>query len=346
MAWALSDIRARWRTHTGRSSVDDITDVNVNSRINDFMQMHLPFEVSLGSMESDWTQETSAVDNGDYSIAETDLDLNEPITANGDALNVIQDKVAFFTKYPVNQDEGFITAPTLAIGSTASNVANAAFKYLISGWTYPKAAVAAGTALSGSTVPQNKYGAWLVEIDSAGTITITGATDNATGYATAALAVNGLPSGSGTKIVMGYVTAINTAGTFIPGTTLLSAATVTDTYTDGNPDLRSAPADVCIAGGKLYVRPKPDDIYLIRAHLSLSRPTSLSGDTITPVDSVLGAFIAIGSAVEYLAELGEYERVQELTGEDKIPGTYLYLKKIVNRKLYKQQIERRSEPSC
>lgn len=343
MSWTLLDLRTRWRDHTGRGSTNDISDANVNIRINDFMQLHLPFEINLGSLEADWTQETSAVDSGDYSISENDIDLNGPITANGDELNVIQDEAEFFRKYPVYQEEGFITAPTLVIGTvSAAAVKNSAFKYQISGWTYTKAS--AETALSGPTVPQNKYGAWMLEIGSAGAITITAASDNSTGYATAALAVNGIASGSGTKIIMGYVTAINTDAGFIPGTTLLSAGTVTDTYTDGNPDLRAAPEDVCIAGGKLFVRPKPDDIYLIRAHLSLSRPSSLSGDTISPIDSILGAFIAIGSAVEYLAEIGEDERVRELTGTLDIPGTYLYLKKIVNRKLYIQKNKRRSEP--
>lgn len=346
MAWALSDLRTRWREHTGRGTTDEIADASVNTRLNDFMQLHLPLEIELGSLEADWTQETSATDSGEYSIAEANIDLNEPIMLDEDELFIEHDKTEFFRKYPACQGENYVTAPALAIGSIASNVANAAFKYQISGWTYSKAAVAAGTALSGSTVPQNKYGAWMLEIDSAGTITITAAGDNATGYATAALAVNGLPSGSGSKAVMGYVTAINTAaGGFIPGTTLLSAATVTDTYTDGDPNLRAAPCDCLIAGGKLYVRPKADDIYLIRAHLSLARPSSLSNDTSVPVDSILGAFIAVGAAIEYLAEIGEQERVQELMGMPEMPGTYLYLKKIINRKLYIQKNKRRAEPS-
>lgn len=344
MTWALSDIRSRWRAATGRSSTDDIADATVNGRINDFMQLHLPFEVNLGSLEADWTQETSAVDSGQYSIAEADIDLNEPITANGAELFLYQDKEEFFRDYPVYQNEDFITVPTLAIGvSNAAAVKNSAFKYRISGWTYTKAS--AETALSGSTIPQNKYGAWLIEINAAGTITITGATDNATGYSTAALAVNNLPARTSSCAIMGYVTAMNTGGTFIPGTTLLSAETVTDTYTNGNPDLRGAPESCCIAGGKLFIEPKSDDIYLIRAHLSLSRPTSLSGDESVPVDSILGAFIAIGSAIEYLAEIGEYERVQELTGGPDVPGTYLYLKNMVNRKLYIQNKNRISLPS-
>lgn len=344
MSWNLADIRTRWRDLTGRGSTDDIADATINTRINDFMQMHLPFEINFSALEADWTQETSPTDSGEYTIAETDIDINEPVTANGSELTLYNDKEEFFRDYPTNADEDYITAPTLAIGSTASNVANAAFKYRIGDWTYSKAVNAVGTALSGSTVPQNKYGAWMLEIDSAGTITITAATDNATGYATAALAVNGLPGDSAIAI-MGFVTAINTAaGGFIPGTTLLSAGTVTDTYTDGDPGLRNIPSVVCIAGGKMFIRPKTNDVFLIRAHLSLSRPTALTEAT-SPVDTILGAFIAIGSAIEFLAEIGEDERVQELNGAGNIPGSYLYLKALVNRKQLKQWSNRETERS-
>jgi hypothetical protein len=44
---------------------------------------------------------------------------------------------------------GMLGKAGLAIGSTKPNVANAAFSYVIAGVEYSKAAVAAGTALSG-----------------------------------------------------------------------------------------------------------------------------------------------------------------------------------------------------
>ena len=70
-------------------------------------------------------------------------------------------------------DEQYITSPGLAVGSADSKkVLNGAFEYNINRVGYSKAG--AETDLAGlSVVPQNKYGAYLLEIDSSGTITIT-----------------------------------------------------------------------------------------------------------------------------------------------------------------------------
>lgn len=135
----------------------------------------------------------------------------------------------------VNKLKGdyLVTKSGLAIGSTPANVANAALDYIINGVQYSKAAVAAGTALSGSAVPQNKYGAWRLEINASGTISIVAASGNATGYTSAALAIAGIAAVSADKASLGVVTAIKTDGAFTPGVTALNAANVTATYTDG-----------------------------------------------------------------------------------------------------------------
>jgi hypothetical protein len=126
-----------------------------------------------------------------------------------------------------------LSLPLLAIGTTVQNVANIAFDFLISGVKYSKAAVPAGTALAGDAVLQDTYGAWRLEIGANGTIDIVEATANATGYASALLAIAGLPAVSADHASMGVVTAINTGGVFTPGVTGLDAVTVTATYTDG-----------------------------------------------------------------------------------------------------------------
>jgi len=122
---------------------------------------------------------------------------------------------------------------TLAIGSTKPNVSNVAFEYHINGKEYSKAAVAAGTALSGDDIPLGKYGAWALDIGINGTIDIVEADDNATGYTTAALAAAGLADPAADHIRMGYVTAMLADGAFVPGTTDLDAAGTTVAYTDG-----------------------------------------------------------------------------------------------------------------
>jgi len=121
----------------------------------------------------------------------------------------------------------------LAIGSTKANVASGAFSYIIDGVQYDKAAVSAGTALSGDNIPLGLYGAWRLEIDADKTITIVEASDNATGYASAVLAMAGLPAVTPDNISMGVVTASLSDGVFDPGTTLLDAAGTTVGYTDG-----------------------------------------------------------------------------------------------------------------
>ncbi len=125
-----------------------------------------------------------------------------------------------------------VTMPGLAIGSTAPNASNIEFTYGIGGKVYRRAALAAGTALSGDNIPQALFGAWRLEIVADGTISIVAAAANATGYASAVLAAAGLPAIAASKVAMGVVTASLSSGVFNPGTTDLDAANTTVAYTD------------------------------------------------------------------------------------------------------------------
>lgn len=144
----------------------------------------------------------------------------------------VPDDAYSITAYTQNEPQGIITPPALAIGTTKTNVASSEFDYWISGVKYTKAAVAAGTILSGDDVPQNTYGAWRLEIASDENIDIVAATANSAGYASAALARAGLPTVSDNHTEVGTVTVINTSAAFDPGTTLLDAAGVTAEYID------------------------------------------------------------------------------------------------------------------
>jgi hypothetical protein len=131
------------------------------------------------------------------------------------------------------QGNYLLSLPELAAGSTPANVANVAFDFQIAGVKYSKAAIAAGTALAGDDIPQAAYGAWQLEIGDDGTVDIVAAAANAVGYASADLAIAGLPVVSEGHALMGFVTAINSDAVFSPGVTSLAAATVTATFTDG-----------------------------------------------------------------------------------------------------------------
>lgn len=125
-----------------------------------------------------------------------------------------------------------LNTPALAIGSTPANLASGAFSFTINGMSYTKAAVAAGTALTATTVPQNKYGAFGLQIPSGGTLAALDAAANATGYASAALALAAWKAVAPTSlnVALGCVIVINTGGSFVGATTSLAAAGVTAVY--------------------------------------------------------------------------------------------------------------------
>jgi hypothetical protein len=301
MAWTLADIRAKVRTLTSRPSANQISNDTIDSYINDFYRFDFCELVGLESFKSDWTQEATVTDSGEYTISEDVVNLEEPVFVNDEQITVYYDKDWFFSDYP--DEEDYTTSPTLAIGSSdVKAVANSAFKYEISGWIYSKAA--AETSFSGlSTVPQNKYGAFLVEIDSDGTVTISEADDNSTGYDTPALAVNDLPARTSGRAIMGYVTVISTdSGGFVPGTTELSDSAVTDTYTNGDPGLRSSPSAILLdlSAEKAYIRPKVFDTYLIKSKLTLQRPATLTSSD-EPLNTKWGLALALGAAIKIIA---------------------------------------------
>jgi hypothetical protein len=339
LPWTGTTLLALWRTLTGRGSTDDISDADALVIINDYYQEDFPFEVHDHQIEADWTVQGLPTDNGEYTIADTELELGEPITANEFDLVLYQDKQQFFEDYPENEDEDFITSPTLAIGTTPQNVLNAACKFQIGDNIYDLAS--AETALSGDDVPQNTYGAWLLSVDVDGTITITAASSNGTGYANAALAIAGITLPGAAYADLGFVTAINSGGAFSPGTTALDAGTVTDTYTDGDPTLRNIPAACCLANGNLVVRPKPNDQFLIRAKCSFTSGSAITAGT-SPTNEHHGMAIALGSAIKFLTRVGDMEKVAELLGPTTadIPGTFRYHKTVINRKRSRQQRNR------
>ena len=150
-------------------------------------------------------------------------------TVNLGAAGIAAPTAPTFTTGTLNR---VTSATALAIGSTVQNVANGAFTYYLSNTSDSIAAVAAGTALSGDTVPQGSYGAWRLEVSVDGTIDIIQASSNLYGYDSANEAIAGLPSVSSNHVSMGTVTVIHASGDFVPGTTALNAGGVTAAYTD------------------------------------------------------------------------------------------------------------------
>lgn len=172
------------------------------------------------------------------SALESDMSLNG--INQGDLVRFLQNArdVVNEAKTLVNdiraklQGNYVVGVSALAIGSTPTAVSTAAFDYYVAGKKYTKAAVAAGTAPGNDVIPQATYGAVALEIGADGTLDAIEATANATGYASAALAVAGLPAIQAAHARVGWVTATKSDGAFTFGTTNLNAANTTVAYTD------------------------------------------------------------------------------------------------------------------
>jgi hypothetical protein len=178
-------------------------------------------------------QGSSTLEMGDIMAKCTTVDA--AMTANAALTNDIRAKL---------KGDYNVSRPGLAIGSTKPNVANAAFDFTLAGVRYSKAAIAAGTALSGVNVPLGTFGAYRLEIGANGTIDIVEAAANATGYASALLALAGLPTLTAAHAEVGTVTASKSDAVFDPGTTDLDAANTTVAYADGETNLEAIGAAV------------------------------------------------------------------------------------------------------
>ena len=313
--WVLSEIRAEFRLLIGLATTANMSDVECNKRINDYYVNYYPIDAKKQSFDGDFTQATTAVDDGEYSIDNAYTKLMAPMFIDNDEIQFFQDYEYFRQRFPFL--EQYVTDPTITIGTDTTKVATVAFSFKIQNYGYDKAA--AETALSGlATVPQNKFGAFALKIDNEGTITIYEADDNSTGYDSIARAIDGLADSDNDSAFLGFVTVKSTgAGGFVPGTSDLSDSAVTDTYTDGDPAHREIPEGAFVGKGKLELGPKPNDIFQFKCSAERTRPAVLASNSTAPADPKDGRMIALGAAALYLASKGEMERISDLEGISK-----------------------------
>ncbi len=328
LTWTMTQMIARWREDTGRSQTTDISDSTVLDLINDYYVNQFSSDAEVDEFNIFFTQALSATDTGIYSLSQDVDRLDDPVTINGREIVLYRDRELFFSTQDHHHflhrrfggarttltgqfsDEQFITDPGLAIGvSDTTKVLHAAFDYEIQGKAYSKAT--SEVALTGDAVPEDKYGAWSLRIATDGTITVTAAGDNSTGYLTPRIALDALTTSDASSAYMGYVTVMKSDGAFTPDTTALDASNVTDTYTDGRFENRGEPAAALLYGQNVYVRPKPNDIYQLKALQIADRPTAL-GLSDAVADLKWGPAIARGAAIAYLEPRGGRERIADL----------------------------------
>jgi len=307
--WTGTEIVTKYRNLTGLKSTSQKAAATALEEINDYYQNYFPVESNLERFETDFQQAMAVGDDGNYAICASYLTLQPPYTIDNFTATLFTDKSRFDSKYPIETNPCNLTDPSLVIGSSSTTaVANSAFSYRTGSYSYAKAA--AETELSGDTIPQNMYGAYRLEIDSDGTISIVEAA-NGTGYNSAGKAVQALEAESGDNCCMGYLTVISTdSGGFVPGTTGLDDSAVTATYTDGYHSNRGTPTGVLIDRRRLWFGPKPDDIHVFKG-TAIVRPDALTTAT-APLDVGWGLAIAYGAAVIRKSETDDDEVLANL----------------------------------
>ena len=330
--WTLTELVAQLRKYIGRPSTAQISDADLEILINDYYVNHFPSDANVDEFNTFYTQALSATDDGIYPIPQSVARFDDPVTINGNRICFYRDRENFFTDFPdyrhhhhfLNattshntfnrkfEDEQFITNPNLRIGLIdVTKVRFDSFDYRIDSYSYSKSS--GEVVLTGSTIPSDKYGAWSLKIDEDGTITVAEATDNAIGYLTPRLALEGLGSSDSETAYMGYVTVIRDGKEYTPGTDL-DFSDLTATFTDGRFESRTTPVTALLYGQDLYVWPKPNDIYEFKALQIANRPDELKSGSDAVEDPKWGPAIAIGTANIFLLGEGEKETADDLAG--------------------------------
>lgn len=327
--WNLSEIRDEWRKLTGRPDASQISDAEANKEINDYYVNYFSHDARVDEFNVFFTQALSATDDGVYALASNIDRLDDPVTINGRGIVLYRDRELFFGTHDLHRhflhghlfgsrthlhgqykDEQFITDPNLVIGtSNTARVKHDAFDFEIQSKSYSVAT--SEVALTGDAVPAGLFGAWSLKVDVDGTITVTASGSNGTGHATPRIALDTLETSDADSAYMGYVTATKSDGAFTPDTTLLGAANVTATFTDGKFENRAEPASALLFGDNLFVRPKSNDIYELEALSIADRPTALEDDSAAPDDAKWGPVIATMSAILFLLRNGESEAAKD-----------------------------------
>ena len=352
----LAEIRARWREDTGRSDTADISDSDVNTLINEYYTTLFSSDAKVDEFDQFFTQALSATDTGIYALSQDVDRFDDPVTINSSEIVLYRDREIFFgshghhhhflhghfhgartTLHNQFEDEQFITDPTLAIGvSGTEKVLHAAFDFEVQSKSYSKAT--SEVALTGSAIPAGLFGAWSLRIATDGTITVTAATGNGTGFLTPMIALDALTTSDAESAYMGYVTVTKSDGAFTPDTTALDASNVTATFTDGRFENRAEPTAALLFGQNLYLRPKPNDIYEFKAIQIAKRPTALVNDADAVADPKWGPAIARGAAIIYLESRGGQQRIADLARTSKHFIDSIRSDKI--KRLFGQEIQR------
>jgi len=148
MTWALSNIRAKVRSLTGRPDTGQISDDDVDVYINRYYQYIFPAEVKPEELQSWWEFNTTDGDEDEDLDDDDYFTINNPAYCDGDKLTLYLDPSEFYARWPetTTYDESqpvdaLFYGQTLLMRPTPDDT----YAVKIKAWTRP-AALATDTA--------------------------------------------------------------------------------------------------------------------------------------------------------------------------------------------------------
>lgn len=109
LTWKRSEIAAKVRSIASLKTTEDITDIALVDKINDYYRNIFPLEVYVAELDGWFTQTTASGDDGEYNVSQDVIKLDTPMTildSDGVLTKVkfYQDKDKFFHLYPEDPD--------------------------------------------------------------------------------------------------------------------------------------------------------------------------------------------------------------------------------------------------
>lgn len=107
LTWTRAQIRAKLRKLVAMPSTSQMSDTDMDDKINDFYQNHFPDDVHVQELETFFEINTSSVDDGEYALSDYMHTIEEPMTIKDSDNKVSKvdfylDKNKFFTLYPAD----------------------------------------------------------------------------------------------------------------------------------------------------------------------------------------------------------------------------------------------------
>lgn len=358
--WKLSEIRSKVRKLTGRPSVNQISDNEVDKYINRFYTQDLMALLQLDEVQSYWRFETM-VNVSDYAFRKQDYALEGPVYINGEPADLSRDPTTFHAKHPMlfstresaGTGDGATTTFTGTLSKTTVNAENIIFdddsealrvkpRGKITAVSKASPAVVtteeAHGLTNGDTVKIMDMRAGMTELDNVQT-TITSVT-------TTTFQLDNIDSSSFTTYTSG--------GTVYPvsvallegdqggsGRVTLSSGAFSITFNTAPADGQALvasyefssaarPIAALAYDNQLHFHPVPDGSYQVQVSVR-GRPAPLVADSDALASDAWGKLVAYGAAVDLLNDHGQQEGAALIERQFRVQQLLAQRKSLINR---------------